>query len=65
MGQSAPSDKPAFLDASDEEDEGEGGYLGADRLAGLGEGEDYDSDAEVYAADEKVGFVYLCGVSRV
>lgn len=51
-----------FLDAASDEEEDEGGYLGADRrgLGGEGEDEEYDSDAEVYNAGaeaaEKVGW---------
>lgn len=67
LGAKADADKPAFLDAaSDDDDDGGagegGGYIGA---GGVGEGEDYDSDEEVYAAagrevGEKV-CVYVCG----
>lgn len=56
LGAKAPTDKPVFLDAASDDEEDEGGYLGADRrgsalaAGGVGEGEEFDSDEEVYAA---------------
>lgn len=58
LGAKPPPDKPVFLDADSDDEEDEAGYLGADRR-GLGEGEEFDSVEEVYAAGaeaaEKVG----------